>query len=263
MNWQQQWINTVLAEIPTGSYRGRMEAELRDHLDSQCRTLMEAGWTPDQAQAETLRTMGEPETLRKAYRAAWRRSRSARAGDLCCRMKAWAGGWAVMGGVHLLSAYILSAMWDMATSLPWNSHDKWVRLIRGTLRGIIGDMSKSYRSWYLPWWLPLVLALAAGAFYLGRKFKTSSHPAPLISAGLCLHWACIAAINGWWYAALRPRRPFWEAVECHFALMARHYCWTFALCILLGVVIGHIAAKTRRISTRPPGTPAFTTTSWT
>ena len=238
MNWQQQWIDEILAEIPTGDYRRRLEAELRDHLDSQCRALTEAGWTPDQAQAEALSAMGEPGALRKEYKAAWRRSQPARAEELRHRLKTWAKGFAVMGGVHLLISYVLGAMWQMVISLPGDSPDKWVKLIRGT----VGDLNNSY----LRYWLPLVLALVAGAFYLGRKFRASSRPAPLISAGLCLHWACIATFNGWWRGIVNHHRPFWEAVGRHFYYMAWHYVWTFTLCFLLGVVFGYMAVKIRR-----------------
>ena len=210
-----------------------MAAELRDHLDSQYYALTEAGWTPDQALAETLRAMGEPEALREEYKAAWRRSRPVRP-----RLKTWAKGCAVMGGVHLLVGCVLGAMWEMAISLPGDSQDKWIRLIRGT----VGDLNNSY----LKWWLPLVLALIAGAYYLGRKFRESPHPAPLIGTALCFHWASVAAFNGWWRGSVDHHRPFWEAVGRHFYYMAWHYAWTFALCILLGIVFGHMSAGIRR-----------------
>lgn len=154
MSWQQQWIDGILAEVPVGSYRRRLEAELRDHLDSQYRALTEAGRTPDQAQAEALRAMGEPETLRKEFMAAWRRSWPARAEELRRWLKGWAGGFIVMGGVDFLIAYVLGTMWNMAISLPGDSQDKWVKLIRGT----VGNLNNSY----LRWWLPLVPALIAG-----------------------------------------------------------------------------------------------------
>lgn len=233
MDWQQQWINGILSEIPMGDYRRRVEAELHDHLDSQYRSLTEAGRTPEQAQTETLSTMGESETLRAEYRAAWRRSLKIRH-----PLKMWARGIAVMSGVHFLVACVLGVMWDMATSLPGDSHDKWVRLIRDTL----GNLNNSY----LRYWLPLVLALIAGAFYLGRKFRASSCSVPIISSGLCLHWACIAAFNGWWRGIVDHHRPFWEAVARHFYYKAWHYAWTFMLCILLGVWFGYVSVKIKR-----------------
>lgn len=240
MNWQQQWINEILEKIPAGSYRRRIEAELRDHLETQCRALMESGRTEAEARAEALRAMGEPDKLQEEYRAAWRRSWPAQAEELRRLVKAWAGGLAVMGGVDYLVAFVLSTMWNMAISLPGDSKDKWVRLIRGT----VGNLNNSY----LRWWLPLVLALVAGAFYLGHKFQASPRPAPLISVGLCLHWASIAAFNGWWRGIVDYHRPFWEAVGRHFYYMAWHYAWTFALCILLGVVFGHMSVKMKRPS---------------
>lgn len=77
MDWKQPWIDQVLAGIPAGSCRGRMEAELRT----------------------------------------------------------WARGCAVMFGVQLLVSCLLSCVWQMALSLPGDSQEPWVRLIRGTVGG--------------------------------------------------------------------------------------------------------------------------------
>lgn len=101
MNWKQQWIDHVLAEIPTGSCRKRMEAELCDHLETQCSALMESGRTETEARAEALRTMGEPDKLREEYRAVWRRTLPGRLETLVWRLCVWVAGCGIMGAWFL------------------------------------------------------------------------------------------------------------------------------------------------------------------
>lgn len=140
MNWKQNWIDGVLAEIPGGSYRRRMENELNDHLETQLRALLESGRTRAEAQAEALRAMGAPDRLREEYRAAWRRTWPGRLEGLRRRLGAWACGCAVMFGAHYLVGFLMGAMWRMAISLPGDSQEPWIRLIRGT----IGDLNNSW-----------------------------------------------------------------------------------------------------------------------
>ncbi len=211
MNWEQRWINEVLSEIPEGNYRGRAAAELRDHLETQCRALMEAGRTWDEARSEALRVMGTPEVLQKEYMAAWRRSWPARLEELGRRLRAWAGGLAVMFGAQFLISYVSGTIWRMAISLPGNAKGPWVRAIRGA----VGN-------------LPLLCALIVGAFYLSRKFQTSRRPAALISAGLCVHWTYIAAFGVWW-DALDDHRTFWEQLKRYLTHNAG-YCSLFSRC---------------------------------
>lgn len=239
MDWKQPWIDQVLAGIPAGSCRGRMEAELRDHLETLCGVLMGSGRTEAEAQAEALRSMGEPASLREEYRAAWRRSLPERRAALRVRLRTWARGCAVMFGVQLLVSCLLSCVWQMALSLPGDSQEPWVRLIRGT----VGDLNNSWL-WIL---LPLVLALTAGAYFLGRRFQTSRRPAGLICAGLSLHWAFIFALDIWW-EALDDHQAFWEELrDCLTYGPAFAYRFlALALCVLLGVVFGRLWGRAER-----------------
>lgn len=139
MDWKQQWIGDVLENIPAGGCRRRMEAELRDHLETLCRALMESGRTEAGARAEALRAMGEPDRLREEYRAVWRRSLPGRLETLRYHLGAWARGCAVMLGVQLLVSCVMSCVWQMALSLPGDSREAWVRMIRGT----VGDLNNS------------------------------------------------------------------------------------------------------------------------
>lgn len=240
MNWDQQWIDEVLSGIPGGGYRSRAEAELRDHLETQCRALMEAGRTRDEARGEALRMMGAPEALQREYMAAWRRSWPARREELGRRLRAWAGGLGVMFGAHLLVATVISTIWQMAISLPGDSHDPWVRAVRGTL----GNLNNST---FFSRLLPLLCALVAGAFFLSRRFQTSRHPAAIISAGLCVHWAHIAAFHIWWEAA-DDHMTFWEELKHYlpYPYNARYYSFTLALCVLLGLVFGQLSKRDSR-----------------
>ena len=237
MNWKEKWIDGVLGEIPGGSYRKRMENELNDHLETQFRALVESGRTEAEARMEALRAMGEPEVLQEEYRAAWRRSLSGRLAALGRRLGVWARGFAVMLGAHYLVSLVMSTIWGMAISLPGDSREPWIKLIRGT----IGDLNNSLL-WLL---LPLTLALIAGAYYLGRKFRASRCPAALISAGLCVHWTFITAFTIWWEAA-DDHRTFWGELMVYLPYNAVYYSSTFALCILLGVMFGHLSAKPER-----------------
>lgn len=237
MSWKQEWVQSVLEEIPAGSWRERMENELNDHLETHLRTLMGSGRTEAEAQAEALAAMGAPDRLRVEYRAAWRRSLPGRLAALGRRLGIWARGCAVMLGAHYLVSLVMSAMWLMAISLPGDSREPWIKLIRGT----IGDLNNSLL-WLL---LPLTLALIAGAYYLGRKFRASRCPAALISTGLCVHWTFITAFTIWWEAA-DDHRTFWGELVVYLPYNAVYYSSTFALCILLGVVFGYLSAKPER-----------------
>lgn len=239
MDWKQRWIDDVLEKIPAGSHRRRMEAELRDHLEILYDVLVESGRTEEEARAEALRTMGEPDRLREEYRAAWRRSLPGRLEALRYRLVAWAGGCAAMLGVQLLVSCLLSFVWQMALSLPGDSREAWVRMIRGT----VGDLNNSWL-WYL---LPLTLALVAGAYYLGRRFQSSRRPAGLISVGLSFHWAFIFAFETWW-EALDDHRTFWAQLWRYltYGPSFRYRFLTLALCALLGVVFGHLSGKSEQ-----------------
>lgn len=91
MNWKQEWIDEVLEEVPAGSCRRRMEAELRDHLETLRRDLTEAGWTEEEVRTEALRLMGRPERLREEYAAAWRQTLPGRLEALGYRLKTGPG----------------------------------------------------------------------------------------------------------------------------------------------------------------------------
>lgn len=239
MNWKQQWIDEVLENIPAGSYRHRVEAELRDHLETQYCALTEAGRTMDEAQAEALRVMGEPDSLQAEYRAAWRRSLPGRLAALGYRLKTWAKGLCLMFGVHGLIGFVRNQVCSAAFSLSGNSKEPWAKLIWNTA----GNLNNS---WVFALLLPLTLALLAGAYYLGRKFRASPRPEWQISVGLFFYWAFFAAVKAWFRALDNHHRPFWEAVGRHFYYNARLYIPTFALCILLGVVFGRMSARTNR-----------------
>lgn len=238
MDWMQEWIDEILEDIPVNSYRGRVESELRDHLETQYRALTEAGRTMDEARAETLRTMGEPDRLRAEYEAAWLRTWPARLEALGYRLKVWAKGFCVMFGAHCLVGFVLDQVWLAALLLPGDSKEPWAKLIRDT----VGNLNNS---WVFSLLLPLTLVLLAGAYYLGRKFQASPRPARQISVGLFFYWAFFAALKAYFRALDNHHRPFWEAVGRHFYYNARLYVPTFALCILLGIVFGRLFSKRR------------------
>lgn len=239
MDWNAQWIGQVLERIPAGSGRRRMEAELRDHLETLCRDLTEAGWTEAEARAESLRVMGRTEALREEYEAAWRQSLTGRLEILGYRLKTWAAGFAAMLGAHLLAAYLQAFVCEPAYALPGDSPDPWVQMIRGA--------ADEFRNSWLWMFLPLVFALLVGARYLGRRFRTSPRPAALICPGLLVHWAFIAWFDIWW-EAVDDHRTFWAELWGYltYGPTLRYYACTLALCVLLAVVFGRMAAEKER-----------------
>lgn len=234
MDWMEEFISQVLADVPRGSYRTRAEKELRDHLEA----LYQAEpWKKE----EILVAMGEPEKLQKEYEAAWRRSLPGRIKELRCRLGAWAKGWLVMFGTHCAIFLVIGTVNNMALSLPGDSLDPWVRLIRGTL----GDLHNSLFWRHL---FPLGSALMVGAYYLSRKFQTSRRPARPISAGLSLHWAFITLFRTWWYTVKAHHLSFWAAVGRHFYYNTWYYVLTFALCVLLGYLFGRNTERSRELA---------------
>lgn len=69
----ETFLRAVLADVPPGRYKSQAETELRDHIETGCEELSGGGKTHREAVEEVLHTMGDPETLRKEYDAAWRR----------------------------------------------------------------------------------------------------------------------------------------------------------------------------------------------
>ena len=222
MNWMDVFIEHTLEKVPEGRYRKRAEAELRDHLETQFRALIEAGWTEDEAQAETLRVMGEPEKLQEEYKAAWRRS-------LPARMEALGRclGTLIMGMVVLFFVcYVRNWINDQLSEDLRNTHWYWV--------------------WYA---FPLVISLVAGAFYMGRRSRTARHPAALVSMGLCIHWANIVAIHGLFYVADHHHRSVGDAVLLFLFYHGWYYFCTLLLgllCSLLGVVFARWNTQAER-----------------
>ena len=241
MYWREQWIAGVLEKVPAGSYRKRMESELRDHLETQYRALMESGRTEAEARAETLRMMGEPEKLQGEYRAAWRRTPLELLTEWVYRLISWAVGGAAMIAAQLLVTWVMEiVLQQLAALLPRNSHP-WIRLIRDTA----WNLNYSPFFWYL---LPFVFALIAGAYFLSRLFQTSYRPAWQISIGLFFHWALVHAFFIVWEAA-DGRRTFWEQLKLYweYGVFVRYFSFiTLARCVLQGVVFWHMSAKRNR-----------------
>ena len=165
MKWTDAFINDTLKHVPMGRYRRRAEAELRDHLETEYRALMEAGRTEDEAQAETLCVMGEPEKLKEEYEAAWKRRPEA---------VAWAGlGWlgaVIVGGMLLYAAFGITFT---PLSIPMNLDEKLLR--NGAFQFLAGNLT---------FWVPF----AAVAAFLRLCLRNYRYRGALISAGLLILW---------------------------------------------------------------------------
>lgn len=237
MNWKQQWIDHVLAEIPAGSCRKRMEAELCDHLETQCRTLIESGRTETEAQAEALRTMGEPDKLREEYRAVWRRTLPGRLETPVRRLCIWLAGCGIMGVLYILT-FILLALAGFTYDAAFSD-----RISFPLLSGILYMTAFSSILFLLPF--------SMGAWFLYRCFRGEPHPTRLVTVGLLAAWVGEkAAIIG--LSALLCQMPlgldllmriYWGSDSAAPWFSPANYVLTFLGCILLGVVFGHMSAK--------------------
>ena len=180
-------------------------------------SLTEGGMDPGQARRETLRAMGEPNKLKEEYRVMWQQVLP---GQLDYRLKTWVWGCVVMFDAHLLAFFGIAFVWGLAALLPGDIPvylDNWLNL------------------------LSLASALILGAYYLSCKFRASRHPVLQISAGLSLYWLSTAMFQGCLKASDGPL--FWEQFKDYFSYNVTYYSLTFALCILLGVVFGHMSVK--------------------
>ncbi len=225
--WMDDFISQCLADVPLGTYRYWAEKELRDHMESLCLSLTESGMGLDQARRETLRAMGEPDKLQKEYRAAWQRTLTGRMDALVRLLQAWA----VMAVVHFPVYRVLLCICIKAVKYPERF---WGRLLGPILNAMDYDLTVLMIEL-----LPLGLAFAVGALCLGPRFRTESHPALLISAGLYLYWVWTVVIGGG-YAVLFSNLCFRHMVEFQFEIIVQQYRWTFVLCILVGVVSGYL-----------------------
>lgn len=68
--WMEDYVNGILPDVCDTSYHRRAKAELMNHLSEEYRRLIEQGHKPEEARAKVIEQMGDPESLRKDYKAA-------------------------------------------------------------------------------------------------------------------------------------------------------------------------------------------------
>lgn len=242
MDWIERFIDTILAEVPKSRYRTRTEKELRDHMETQYRVLAEGGWTPQEAQEEILRTMGETDRLRKEYEDAWKRS-----------PRTWVElvqpygyniffGCIIMGAVYIFTVICLGYVLLAGPS---------VDLTEG------GPSFFRENPWYLFSFCSVVFGVpfGLGALYLRFAMRDEHRPILPVTLGLLAAWtgekAAIIGLSALIYGMLPGP-----------ALLTRIYCggdvtapWftpgyivlTFLGCLLLGQLFGRLpAGKNRR-----------------
>ena len=73
MDWAEEFLTDCLSGIPQSKYRARLHNELEEHIKLLVNDLETAERTPEEAQAEALRQMGDADELNAGYRAAWLR----------------------------------------------------------------------------------------------------------------------------------------------------------------------------------------------
>lgn len=180
MNWMDNFLIESLEKVPNGRYRKRAEAELRDHLETQCRTLTEAGRAAEEAQTEALRLMGEPEKLQGEYEAAWRSTLEGRLNGLGQRLGVIAAGCLLMGALYIYTAMFLSLL-----GFTYDGVSPHPQTLTGRNFPILGDgpaLTIFGASLFL---IPFPL----GALFLKFRFQRERRPTSLVTAGLLAAWA--------------------------------------------------------------------------
>lgn len=238
MNWMDDFIENTLEKVPEGRYHKRAEAELRDHLETQCRTLTEAGRAAEEAQTEALRLMGEPEKLQGEYEAAWRSTLEGRLNGLGQRLGVIARGCFLMGALYIFTSMLLG--------MAGFTYDAW---IPGRVCFPILSGNKLYVTVYST--VLFLFPFTLGAWFLRFCFRRERHPVGLVTAGLLAAWigerAAIILISALIYQMplgldLLTRiyhggdttAPWFSPVN---------YVLTFAGCLLLGQLFGRLGGK--------------------
>lgn len=166
MNWMDDFIARCLVDVPEGKYRERTEKELRDHMEKLRQSCSEE---------EVLTRMGDPERLRREYKAAWQRTFQARAG----RLGTIAGGCLLMGVLYIGTALFLSLLGFTSDAVYAEPH---------TLTGHNFPIQGS------PWALAIfgsalfLVPFPLGALFLRFRFRRERHPAIWVTLGLLAAW---------------------------------------------------------------------------
>ena len=71
MDRTEEYIRRCLIGIPKSAYRKRLQSELADHLTQLSGDLEAVGRSPEEAQTEALRQMGDAKELNTAYWSQW------------------------------------------------------------------------------------------------------------------------------------------------------------------------------------------------
>ena len=228
LNQTNEFLERCLSGIPEGRYARRLRKELESHLAALEADLTAAGYAPEEARSEAVRRMGE-------YLAAWQNSLPA---QWEYRLKTWVWNYSVvMFGAQLFVMLLIGWACMIADwSLGYNQNPL-ARLMEESV--------------FVRYTLPLAAALLAGGHYLGKKFRIARHPTWQVGAGLALYWASDTALRVWLEAYSHQstvyQRTFWEQIEIwsSYPKIAGSALLTFALCVSLGAVFGHMSAAKR------------------
>lgn len=187
--WMKKFVSQCVTSIADPAYRRRLERELADHLEELAADLEHSGLTPDAAQKRALEEMGNPQTLREAYRRAWLAQSQSPRGIL----RTMAAGWCWMAGSYIFSAFLLGLVGFRYDSgaYPIQGHPGRLLVYGGVL---------------------FLIPLVAGALRLDRSFSPSRHRGTLVTMGLLAGWltekGSVMVLSSWIYGI-----PLWRVSE--------------------------------------------------
>lgn len=191
---RHRWLDAAVARIPDPAKAREVREELDNHVTAIVDGLVTGGWTPDAAEAEAQRRMGDPvrvgRSLAGATAARW--SPGQRTAIILgavflflagLRQFGLAGGFGVVG-VPVTVAAAAAPVWAVTAAGrhgPWANLCAWVCMHRWALGmwaavGLIGGLlplhyvmpglmdSPAWPWWNLPYWLAWIVPMAVTAW---------------------------------------------------------------------------------------------------
>lgn len=230
MNWMEEFISRVLADVPAGRYRQRAEKELRDHMEALGQSCSEE---------EVLSRMGDPERLRGEYRGAWNRTFQG-------RFRAIAGGCLLMGLLYICTAVFLGVVGFTTDAIS----------TRPTVLGRTFPMYGDTAALTIFGAALFLLPFSLGALYLRARFRDTRRPAAWVTLGLLAAWAGekAAVIS---LSALIYQMPLGLDLLHRISrggdvtgpwFTPAYIVWTFFGCLILGQLFGRKTERSRELA---------------
>ncbi len=160
MEWAEDYIRRCLSGIPKSKYRERLQSELADHLAQLLEDVSRAGRSEAEARSETLRQMGDADTLNADFRKEWMRTSERRRWDLTRELYG-----CLLAGLSVMVLFpLFGVLWS-----------RWDTPLRNPPTWVFGAIL-------------FLCAALPNAFFLRYVFRGRNDQRGRLQAGLCTTW---------------------------------------------------------------------------